>query len=97
MIQLGGLNRTVCRVAVADGLLTRAEVRTTIDSRGHLLRGPVRKPGLAQLEGSSRGRLLHHITALNFAGHNFWLGEPGEFDGNYVRAEMVEAFITSDE
>jgi hypothetical protein len=34
---------------------------------------------------------------LNFAGWRFWLSKLEEFQGNYVRAEMVKAFITSDE
>jgi hypothetical protein len=31
------------------------------------------------------------------AGYNFWLGKLNQFGGNYVAAEMVKAFITSDE
>jgi hypothetical protein len=34
---------------------------------------------------------------LNFDGYNFWLGKLNEFNGNYVAAEMVKAFITSGE
>jgi hypothetical protein len=34
---------------------------------------------------------------LNFNGYNFWLGKLNEFNGNYINAEMVKAFITSDE
>ena len=30
-------------------------------------------------------------------GYNFWLGKLNEFNGNFVRAEMVKAFITSTE
>ena len=31
----------------------------------------------------------------NFNGYNFWLGKLNEFNGNYIAAEMVKAFITS--
>ncbi|HEY0169531.1 MAG TPA: Calx-beta domain-containing protein [Pyrinomonadaceae bacterium] len=31
------------------------------------------------------------------SGYQFWLGKLNEFGGDYVRAEMVKAFITSDE
>jgi hypothetical protein len=31
------------------------------------------------------------------AGFNFWLGKLNEFGGNYINAEMVKAFISSDE
>ncbi len=34
---------------------------------------------------------------LNFGGWNFWLGKLNEFNGNYVSAEMVKAFLDSDE
>ena len=34
---------------------------------------------------------------LDFAGYNFWLGKLNEFNGNYIAAEMVKAFITSGE
>jgi len=34
---------------------------------------------------------------LDFGGYNFWLGKLNEFNGNFVKAEMVKAFISSDE
>jgi uncharacterized repeat protein (TIGR01451 family) len=34
---------------------------------------------------------------LNFDGYNFWLGKLNQFDGNFVNAEMVKAFIVSGE
>ena len=33
----------------------------------------------------------------DFAGYNFWLSKLEEFNGNYIAAEMVKAFINSDE
>ena len=33
----------------------------------------------------------------NFDGYNFWLSKLNQFNGNFVAAEMVKAFITSDE
>jgi hypothetical protein len=33
----------------------------------------------------------------NFAGWEFWLSKLDEFDGDFVQAELVKAFITSDE
>jgi hypothetical protein len=33
----------------------------------------------------------------DFSGYQFWLGKLDEFHGNYIAAEMVKAFITSDE
>lgn len=34
---------------------------------------------------------------LNFDGYNFWLSKLNQFNGNYVGAEMVKAFIASGE
>ena len=31
----------------------------------------------------------------DFSGYNFWLGKLDEFNGNFVAAEMVKAFVTS--
>jgi len=36
-------------------------------------------------------------AALNFDGYNFWLGKLNEFNGNFVNADMVKAFIVSGE
>ena len=33
----------------------------------------------------------------NFGGYNFWLNKLNQFDGNFIKAEMVRAFITSSE
>jgi hypothetical protein len=33
----------------------------------------------------------------NFAGFNFWLGKLNDFNGNFINAEMVKAFIQSTE
>lgn len=33
----------------------------------------------------------------DFAGYNFWLGKLNQFNGNFIDAEMVKAFITSGE
>jgi hypothetical protein len=36
-------------------------------------------------------------AGLNFDGYNFWLNKLNQFNGNFVDAEMVKAFITSGE
>ena len=36
-------------------------------------------------------------AGLNFDGYNFWLNKLIQFNGNYIEAEMVKAFITSSE
>jgi hypothetical protein len=34
---------------------------------------------------------------LDFQGYNFWLGKLEQFNGNFVKADMVKAFIISGE
>ncbi|HMJ24294.1 MAG TPA: hypothetical protein VK475_00615, partial [Pyrinomonadaceae bacterium] len=36
-------------------------------------------------------------SGLNFNGYNFWLNKLNQFNGNFVNADMVKAFITSSE
>jgi hypothetical protein len=36
-------------------------------------------------------------ASLDYSGFNFWLGKLNQFGGNYIDAEMVKAFISSDE
>ena len=33
----------------------------------------------------------------DFSGYNFWLTKLNQFNGDFVKAEMVKAFITSSE
>jgi hypothetical protein len=33
----------------------------------------------------------------DFVGYNFWLGKLNQFNGNYIAAEMVKAFLGADE
>jgi hypothetical protein len=49
---------------------------------------------LAQYVGYLR-RNPDDAPDTNFAGFNFWLSKLNEFDGDFVRAEMVKAFISS--
>jgi hypothetical protein len=36
-------------------------------------------------------------AGLNFDGYNFWLNKLNQFNGNFINAEMVKAFIVSGE
>ena len=37
------------------------------------------------------------IPISRYAGYEFWLNKLNQFNGNFVAAEMVKAFITSTE
>jgi hypothetical protein len=36
-------------------------------------------------------------SSLDYTGYDFWLGKLNQFNGNYIAAEMVKAFISSSE
>jgi hypothetical protein len=33
----------------------------------------------------------------NFAGYNFWLDKMNQFKGDFIQAELVKAFVSSNE
>jgi len=45
----------------------------------------------------SPGRNPNDAPDGNFDGYNFWLTKLSQFNGNYINAEMVKAFLSSTE
>ncbi|HEX8115692.1 MAG TPA: DUF4214 domain-containing protein, partial [Pyrinomonadaceae bacterium] len=82
---------------LASGAKTRAQV----------LRAVAESAALHQKEFNKAFVLMQYFGYLrrdpdsgddtNFDGYNFWLGKLNEFNGNFVAAEMVKAFLQSDE
>ena len=82
---------------------------TTVDvrARARALRDVAENKTLAQQEFNRAFVLMQYFGYLrrnpndvpnsNFDGYNFWLDKLNSFNGNFVQAEMVKAFITSDE
>jgi hypothetical protein len=78
-------------------------------ARGRALRRVAENPTLGQQELNRAFVLMQYFgylrrnpndapeQGLNFDGYNFWLNKLNQFNGNYVAAEMVKAFITSGE
>ena len=78
-------------------------------ARAHALRLVAEDPLLAQQEFNKAFVLMQYFgylrrnpndapePTLDYQGYNFWLNKLNSFGGNYVNAEMVKAFITSDE
>jgi uncharacterized repeat protein (TIGR01451 family) len=67
-----------------NGLLKQAEMNRSfvlMQYFGYLRRNPDAAPE----------------AGLNFNGYNFWLNKLNSFNGNFVNADMVKAFITSTE
>jgi hypothetical protein len=78
-------------------------------ARARALRRVAENPALARQEFNRAFVLMEYFGYLrrnpddspevgqSFDGYNFWLGKLNQFDGNFIQAEMVKAFIQSDE
>lgn len=86
-----------------------ATTTTDTAARARALRRVAQNSTLAQQELNRAFVLMQYFgylrrnpndppePGLNFDGYNFWLNKLNQFNGNYVDAEMVKAFITSGE
>jgi hypothetical protein len=82
---------------------------TDTAARGRALRRVAENPLLNQQETNRAFVLMQYFgylrrnpddppeAGLDFAGYNFWLGKLNQFNGNFISAEMVKAFINSGE
>ena len=79
------------------GRRSRADVLRVIAENPHLLRDEFNRAFvLMQYFGYLR-RNPNDAPDGNFDGYNFWLNKLNQFNGNYVEAEMVKAFLSSSE
>jgi uncharacterized delta-60 repeat protein len=82
---------------LASGAKTRAQVlRALAENDEYRRRQLSRAFVLMQYFGYLR-RAPNELPDASFDGYNFWLSKLNEFRGNYIEAEMVKAFISSDE
>lgn len=82
---------------------------TNTAARGRVLRRVAENALLNQQETNRAFVLMQYFgylrrnpndapeAGLDFAGYNFWLNKLNQFNGNFVQAEMVKAFINSGE
>jgi hypothetical protein len=78
-----------------------------VTKRASVLRSVAENPDLKSAEFNKAFVLMQYFgylrrnpndaPDLDFSGYNFWLGKLNSFAGNFVNAEMVKAFILSDE
>ncbi len=83
------------------------EFNNPTGARGRVLRRVAENPTLRAREFNRAFVLAQYFGYLrrnpddapdnNLDGYNFWLNKLNEFNGNFVNAEMVKAFITSGE
>ncbi|MBV9927272.1 MAG: hypothetical protein JOZ96_19800 [Acidobacteria bacterium] len=82
---------------LTSGAKTRAQVLRAVAENAEFRRRQLSKAFvLMQYFGYLR-RAPNALPDTTFDGYNFWLSKLNEFNGNYINAEMVKAFITSDE
>ena len=89
------------RAQLVEGLVSGTETRATVLAKLAM------HPEFTRQELNRAFVLMQYFGYLrrnpnegrdsNWDGYNFWLAKLNEFRGNYVNAEMVKAFLTSDE
>jgi hypothetical protein len=83
------------RDALVNGLNNSSETRATV------LRKISEKASYRQAEMNRMFVLMEYFGYLrrdpDAAGFNFWLNKLNQFNGNFINAEMVKAFISSSE
>ena len=78
-------------------------------ARARALRRVAENPSLARQEFNRAFVLMQYFgylrrnpndapePTLDFTGYNFWLNKLNSFDGDFIQAEMVKAFLSSSE
>ncbi|HEX8149958.1 MAG TPA: DUF4214 domain-containing protein [Pyrinomonadaceae bacterium] len=88
-----------------QNLINELSANNTDSGRASVLRKVAEDANLVQQEFNRAFVLMQYFGYLrrnpddppntDFSGFDFWLGKLNEFGGDYIRAEMVKAFITS--
>jgi subtilisin family serine protease len=84
-----------------------ADLTSNLKSRAQVLRAVAEDPDLNSAESNRAFVLMQYFGYLrrnpndapdtDYSGYDFWLTKLNQFNGNFVNAEMVKAFITSAE
>jgi hypothetical protein len=82
---------------LSSGAKNRAQVLRAVAEDTDLARNETNKAFVLMQYFGYLGRNPNDLPDLNFDGFDFWLGKLNQFNGNFVDAEMVKAFIASGE
>jgi RHS repeat-associated protein len=82
---------------LTTGARTRAEVLRAVAENGIFAQRQFNKAFVYMQYAGYLRRNPNDLPDTSFDGYNFWLGKLNQFDGNFVNAEMVKAFILSGE
>jgi hypothetical protein len=80
-----------------QGIKTRAQVLRIVAENATLARNEFNKAFVLMQYFGYLHRNPNAAPDNNFNGYSFWLAKLNQFDGNFVEAEMVKAFINSTE
>jgi hypothetical protein len=94
--------------AERDQLAARlAAAGDTAQARAEVLRAVAENAEFRRRQSNTAFVLMQYFGYLrrdpndppdtDYSGHRFWLGKLNEFQGDFIRAEMVKAFLSSDE
>jgi hypothetical protein len=82
-----------------------SDLTAGVKTRAQVLRAVAEDPDLVAAERNRAFVLAEYFGYLrrnpndppdsDYTGYDFWLGKLNQFNGNFVQAEMVKAFITS--
>jgi len=83
--------------ALTSGTMTRAQVLRSVAEDQDLFNAEFNRAFvLMEYFGYLRRNPNDAPEAtLDYAGYEFWLNKLNQFNGNYINAEMVKAFLTS--
>jgi hypothetical protein len=90
-----------------QNLINELSANNTTAGRASVLRKVAEDPTLEQAEINKAFVLMQYFGYLrrnpnsgqdtDYTGYEFWLGNLNHFNGNFVQAELVKAFISSAE
>ncbi len=81
--------------ALAAGTVTRAQVLRSVAESQKLKDAEFRKAFVLLEYFGYLGRNPDEAPDTDFSGFNFWLNKLNNFNGDYIKAEMVKAFLSS--
>jgi hypothetical protein len=80
---------------LSSGAMTRAQVLRAVAENAEFTRAHFNRAFVLMKYFGYLRRNPNDFPDYNFGGYNFWLTKLDQFNGTFVQAEMVEAFITS--
>ena len=95
VVRLSSPERDQLVSELSSGAKNRAQVLRAVAEDSDLARNEFNKAFVLMQYYGYLLRNPNDLPDLNFDGYFFWLGKLNQFNGNFVEAEMVKAFLAS--